>query len=221
MPLDTPLQESLCICYGGVDHYDIHGLETAQCMSERRAGGEVGVKSVHAVKGQKVWAMLEEREATRRLMFAALARSHTCKGPPGYSYSIPDMAWCKKAAGNPIAYFIEHFDGFKTTLLLFNGLVDDFTYAGLMKGNEIISCQMYLPMPPRYTTLANFFNPLVNHIEQMVLDGTVPYPVERTLLASGMTVFAVESLYQGEVKLETPNLQVSYQPLANSAFWRA
>jgi len=222
LPLGTPLEESLCICYGGVDHYDIHGLETAQCMSERRAGGEVGVKSVHAVKGQEVWAMLKEREPTRRLMFAALARSHTCQGPPGYTYAIPDMAWCRKAATNPIAYFIEHLDGFKTTLLLFNGLVDDFTYAGLIKGTgEIVSCQMYLPMPPRYTTLANFFNPQVNHIEQMVLDGTVPYPVERTLLTSGVTLFAVESLYQGQVKLETPELKVNYQPLAKSAFWRA
>jgi len=191
-------------------------------MSERRAGGEVGVKSVHAVKGQEVWAMLKEREPTRRLMFAALARSHTCQGPPGYTYAIPDMAWCRKAATNPIAYFIEHLDGFKTTLLLFNGLVDDFTYAGLIKGTgEIVSCQMYLPMPPRYTTLANFFNPQVNHIEQMVLDGTVPYPVERTLLTSGVTLFAVESLYQGQVKLETPELKVNYQPLAKSAFWRA
>lgn len=222
MPFDTPLQESLCICYGGVDHYDIHGLETAQCMSERRKGGEVGVKSIHAVKGQEVWAMLEEREATRRLMFAALARSHTCPGPPGYTYAIPDMAWCRKTATNPTAYFIEHLDGFKTTLLLFNGLVDDFTYAGLVKGTgEIVSCQMYLPMPPRYTTLANFFSPLVNHIEQMVLDGAVPYPVERTLLTSGMTLFAVESLYQGQVKLNTPELQVNYQPLPKSAFWRA
>ena len=222
MPLDTLLQESLCIGYGGVDHYDIHGLETAQCMSERRAGGEAGVKSIHAVKGDKVWAMLQEREPTRRLMFAALARSHTCKAPPGYTYAIPDLGWCQKAASNPIAYFIEHRDGFKTTLLLFNGLVDDFTYAGLVRGTgQIISCQMYLPMPPRYTTLANFFNPLVNHIEQMVLDGTVPYPVERTLLTSGLTLFAVESLYQGQVRLETPQLDVRYQPRPASAFWRA
>src|SRR3954463_1565383 len=33
MPLGTPLVESVCVGYGGVDSYDFHGLETAQCMS--------------------------------------------------------------------------------------------------------------------------------------------------------------------------------------------
>ena len=84
----------------------------------------------------------------------------------------------------------------------------------------MFSCQMYLPMPPRYTTLADFFNPLVNHIEHMVLTGKVPYPVERTLLTSGMTLFGVESLHRGQVKIDTPEMRVAYQALPGSAFWR-
>ena len=79
---------------------------------------------------------------------------------------------------------------------------------------------MYLPMPPRYTTLADFFNPLVNHIEHMVMTGNEPYPVERTLLTSGMTLAGVESLHRGQVKVDTPEMQVAYQPLRGSAFWR-
>src|SRR2546423_972155 len=75
--LGTPLEESVCICYGGIDAYDIHGVETAQCISERRNGGESGVKSVHALRGKMVWEMLEEREPTRKLFFAALCRSFT------------------------------------------------------------------------------------------------------------------------------------------------
>src|SRR5581483_9482223 len=62
--IETPLEESVCACYGGVDSYDFHGLETAQCMSERRAGGEVGVRSIHAVKGEKIWRLLADRELT-------------------------------------------------------------------------------------------------------------------------------------------------------------
>ena len=31
----------------------------------------------------------------------------------------------------------------------------------------IFSTQMYLPMPPARTSLANFFSPLVNNFEQM------------------------------------------------------
>ena len=36
MPLGARISEALCVCYGGVDSYDFHGLETIQCMVERR-----------------------------------------------------------------------------------------------------------------------------------------------------------------------------------------
>lgn len=221
IPLGTPLRESVCVCYGGVDSYDFHGLETAQCLSERRAGGETGVKSVHAVRGDRVWSELSKHKQTQKLFFAALARSHTCKPPPGCTVSVPTIEWVQKCSPNAVAYYIEHADGFKTTMFLLTGYVLDFTYAGLMKRkNEVVSCQMHLPMPPRQTTLADFFNPLVNHIEQMILTGVTPYPVERTLLTSGMTLCAMDSLYRGQVQVPTPELSVRYQPKPDSAYWR-
>ena len=222
VPLDTPLSENVCVCYGGLDSYDIHGIEAAQCMSERRKGGEVGVKSVQAVRGLKVWQMLAERPNTRRLFFAALARSFTCRGPASYPSALPDLEWLRENARNPAAYFFEHLDGFQTTVFLPGGVVSDFTYAGLVRDSgEILSCQMYLPMPPVFTTLADFFNPLVNHIEQMILDNAAPYPIERTLLASGMTLNAVESLYRGQTLLPTPELKVAYAAPARSCFWQS
>lgn len=242
--IGTPLEESVCVCYGGVDSYDFHGLETAQCMSERRLGGEVGVKSIMAVRGEKVWSELAKRKQTRRLLFAALARSHTCTPQPGYTVFTPmiprairnsrraslggdsdfdrQTEWIQKCSPRAVAYFVEHLDGFKTTVFLLTGFVLDFTYAGLVKKTgQIISCQMHLPMPPRQTTLADFFNPLVNHIERMILTGEVPNPIERTLLTSGMTMFAVDSLYRDQVMLPTPELKVAYSPSATSAYWRA
>jgi hypothetical protein len=58
MPYGVPLVESVCVAYGGVDSYDFHALETAQCMSERRRGGEVGISRVHALRGEKMWELL-------------------------------------------------------------------------------------------------------------------------------------------------------------------
>lgn len=221
MPFGTRLKESLAICYGGLDSYDFHGYETAQCMSERRRGGETGVKSVHAVKGEKLWAEVERRDTARALMFAALARSHGFRGRSDYTYSVPDMSWIKEAGASGTGFFVEHSDGFRTTMLMLNGLVDDFTYAGLTDSGDIISCQMHLPMPGRNATLADFFNPLVHHIEEMVETGTVPYPVERTLLTSGMTLAGVESLHRGETRIDTPEMQVAYRAARESTFWRS
>jgi hypothetical protein len=222
IPLHTPLQESVSVCYGGVDSYDFHGFETAQCMSERRAGGETGVRSVHAVRGDKVWKMLAERDHTRELLLAALARSHTLKAPTGYTCWVPDLDWMSRNCPDAVAWFLEHRDGFKTAMFQLNGLVSDFTYAGSVKETgDIHSCLMYLPMPPRYSTLADFFNPLAHHIEETILTGRASYPVERTLLTSGMTLFGVQSLFRGQVPVETPELKVAYQVDGRSTFWRA
>ena len=42
LPWGAEVREAVCVGYGGVDSYDIHGLEALQCMIERRRGGESG-----------------------------------------------------------------------------------------------------------------------------------------------------------------------------------
>lgn len=222
LPLNIPLTESVCVAYGGVDSYDFHGLETAQCMSERRLGGEAGVKSVHALKGAAMWKTVQDRELTQKLLFAALTRSLTCRTPSGFTTMPPQISWLQELCPEAIGYFIEHSDGFRTSMFLLNGLVEDFNYAGFSPARKsILSCQMYLPMPPRRTTLADFFNPLVHNIEEMLLTGKAPYPIERTLLTSGMTLKNVESLHRGQVHLPTPDLNVVYSAPSGSHFWRS
>ncbi len=118
-----------------------------------------------------------------------------------------------------LAYFIEHRDGFRTTL--FMAEIHDFNYAGLRRDtNEIVSCQMYLPMPTFSATTADFFNPLVRHIETMILENRAPYPVERTLLTSGMTMAAVDSIHNGYTSVNTPEMQVAYKVPNKSFYWR-
>lgn len=222
LPLKTRLTESVAVCYGGVDSYDFHGLETAQCMSERRAGGETGVKSVQARRGANIWPVVAQREVTKSLLFAALSRSDSCRAPAGYTSIPPTLEWIEEASPGAIAYFIEHRDGFRTTVFMLNGLVSDFTYAGwLAREGRAVSCEMHLPMPNHISTTADFFNPLIHHIEELVLTRRAAYPAERTLLTTGMTAFAVESLFQKEALIETPEMQVRYRAPAGSHFWRS
>jgi len=221
MPIDTPLKESVCVGYGGVDSYDFHALETAQCMSERRRGGEVGIASVTALQGDAVWGEMDKstREDTRKLFVAALTRSHNLPVEGGFPTAPVSYEWGKKVMSGTTAYFIEHLDGFRTTMFLCP--IRDFNYAGIRSDNgQIVSCQMYLPMPTHGSTTADFFNPLARHIETLILEGKTPYPVERTLLTSGMVIGGVESLASGGATYQTPLMQVVYRNENPPAFWR-
>lgn len=222
MPLGARISEALCVCYGGVDSYDFHGLETIQCMVERRKGGETGVEWVQAYRGDKFWEALKEGVWPKPLMDAALTRSHTLvPARPGYGDVFPSVDDMRRLVKNPVAYRYQHADGLKCTMLLMNGLVRDFNFAAFVNGSRRPwSTQMYLPMPDGRTTLANFFSPLVNHMEQMYLTGKVQYPLERTLLTTGLTAAGVESLYRGETRFDTPHLAIHYQPTKESTFWR-
>tara|TARA_B100000965_G_C19546200_1_gene737952 strand:- start:983 stop:1558 length:576 start_codon:yes stop_codon:yes gene_type:complete len=189
-------------------------------MSERRRGGEVGIRKVHALRGQKVWERLtEERHSdTRRLVVSAMTRSHNLPVEGGYYTGKVTFDWARKTFPNPTAYFIDHNDGFRTTMILTN--IRDFNYAGLRADNgDIVSTQMYLPMPTHGSTTADFFHPLCRHIEEAVITGKVPYPIERTLLTSGMTLAGVESLHRGQVPIQTPQMNVHYKVGPESTYW--
>ncbi len=217
LPWGTPLSESVGIGYGGVEKYDFHGLETAQCMSERRRGGEVGIKSVQAMRSAKMWELVAARDNTQRLLVAALSRSHTLPVEEG-RLDPTSFEWARKTFPDAFAYFIEHRDGFRTTLFMLP--IRDFNYAGLnSETGEITSCQMFLPMPGSVSTTADFFNPLVHHIETMVQENRARYPVERTLLTSGMLIAAVDSLHRDGAIIETPEMDVRYTAPKESTFW--
>jgi hypothetical protein len=217
---ESPLVESVCVGYGGVDSYDFHGLETAQCMSERRRGGEKGIRRVHALKGPALWQALAaaDREPTRRLLVTGLNRSHNLPVETGYPTDAVTFEWARKTFPDMIGYLIEHVDGFRTSLFLAS--IRDFNYAGLLADGQVVSCQMYLPMPTHGSTTADFFNPLVHHIEDLVIHRRANYPVERTLLTSGMVIAGVDSLHRGQVPVDTPEMAVAYQAPLESQFRR-
>ena len=75
-------------------------------------------------------------------------------------------------------------------LLLLNGHVQDFTFAGKIKGeSKPAACMFYLPPPPG----ARYFDTQVAAIEKMLESGQPTYPVERTLLTTGVIEAMMES----------------------------
>ncbi|MEM7029653.1 MAG: hypothetical protein AAF629_08815 [Chloroflexota bacterium] len=222
MPLGAEITEALCVGYGGVDSYDFHGLETLHCMVERRACGESGVKWVQAYQGEAFWEAHHAQVWSHDLFESALCRSHTLTpARSGFNNPFPTLDEMRDLVENPIAYHYEHKDGLQSTMILLNGLVQDFNFAAhLVDETRPFSTQMYLPMPPARTTLANFFSPQVNNVERMFLTGKATYPVERTLLTTGIVAAGVESLHQDQQRIETPHLSIRYQATPESTFWR-
>jgi hypothetical protein len=197
-------------------------LETLQCMMERRRGGETGVSAVQALRGPAVWRALEARDWDSggwdpRLLEACLSRSQTLAQPPTFSHRYPTREQIREWVKDPIAYRLEYSDGAKATMLLMNGLVTDFTFAARLQGNtEPLSTLFYLPPNPNVVYSAA----LMGHAERMFLTGKEPYPVERTLLTSGLVEMGLHSLAADQKRLETPHLNVRYQPARESTFWR-
>jgi len=221
LPLDAPIRESVCVAYGFVDSYDFHAFESAQCFAERRKGGEVGIKSVHALRGANLWKVLDrpDRARTRELFLAALCTSHTLPVESGYPTAPVTWEWLKKIMPDTTGFLVEHRDGFRSASFLTG--IRDFTCAVDVAGRDTpFTCLMHLPMPNRGSTTADFFNPLVRHIEEMVLTGKAPYPVERTLLTSGMVIAGVDSLHAGQVPVATPEMAVRYRAVEDAGYAR-
>jgi hypothetical protein len=210
LALNAEIESAVMVGYGGPDVMDFHGLEALQCMLERRKGGETGVRAVQMIEGEAVWKALDARQISRDLLVSALSRSDTPQGQTivdGRTQDLVTKGELPKLVKNPAAYFLEYRDGLKATLLMLNGAVKDFTFAARVKGAGVQSTQFFLSPEPNVTYSAC----LVSKIEELFETGKAPYPVERTLLVSGVLESCLTSRFEGQKRLETPQLDVRYR----------
>lgn len=223
LPYGAEVEEIVCVAFGGIDIYDFHALETIQCMAERRQGGETGVVAVTGLRGEAVWKAMAAGDWKSGgwdagLFEACLSRSQTLAQPESYSHRYPTSEQIRAWVKEPIAYRIEYADGLKATMLLLNGLVEDFNFAARIKGErEPLSTLFHLPPNPNVVYSAA----LMAKAEEMFVTGKAPYPVERTMLTSGLVEAGMQSLANGQKRLETPHLAVKYQAAKESQHSRA
>jgi hypothetical protein len=223
LPYGAAIDEAMCVAYGGMDSYDFHALEVIQCVSERRKGGETGVTAVQALRGDAVWKALAAGSWAAggwdvELFRACLCRSQTLSQPPNFGHRQPTPAQIREWVKDPIAYRIEYADGLRATMLLMNGLVRDFTFAARLKSRpQPLSMLFYLPPNPN----VHYSAVLMSKAEEMFLTGMAPYPVERTLLTTGVLAAAVQSLAENQKRVMTDHLAVRYRSPRESLFARA
>ena len=221
LPLGCEVEDALMVGVGSSDAMDYHALEAMQCMLERRKGGETGVSSVQMLTGDEVWKSGSDGRWSMDLLASALSRSDLILGKTLVDARPQDLVGSgelPRLVKEPAAYFLEYIDGTRAAMLMLNGAVGDFTFAARVRGmSEIQSTQFHLPPEPNVTYSAC----LVAKIEEMILHGAAPYPVERTMLVSGMLESCLESRLQRNKLMRTPHLAVRYKPSGKSHYCRA
>jgi hypothetical protein len=192
--------------YGPLEGYGFHMLEGLQCMVERRKGGETGVKAVTALSGDAMWQALDRGEFSKALLDETIRRA-----PAHAKGDYRDLTRKTRDAG---VWLVEYRDGFKAAAAILNGFLHEgdggaFCFAGTIKGELAPrSCHYYLQQPDPFAHFAE----QVKAIDTMVQTGHPPFPVERTLLTTGILDAVMTSRHAGGKRVETPHLNIAYQP---------
>jgi hypothetical protein len=203
LPKDAEIEEVVAIGYGPYEGYGFHMLEAMECLIERRKGGEVGVKSVEVKTGEGMWKAMDEGRWSKQILEAGIGLV-PAKARGDY------RELCRKDASAGV-FLIEYRDGLKASAAMLNGLAYEgysgaFCVALKLKGKATTEgTHFYLQNVFPYSHFAY----QLRAIEATIRTNHAAYPVERTLLTTGILEAGMISRHEGR-KVETPYLDVKY-----------
>ena len=193
------IESVVSVGYGGLEAYGFHTLEMHQAMIERRKGGETGIASVQALRGDEIYRAAEQGRWSVELFQSAL------KAVPNNVSASPD--WTKQE--NAAMYLMDHRDGLKSAVAMVGGLTPEFAFAAKLKGRaEPAATWLRLQDRKPYAHFAH----LLKAIEETIHTNSAVYPVERTLLTTGTLDRLMHSLAENGKAFDTPELDVTYAP---------
>ncbi len=208
LPGGARIEEALSIHGGGVESYDIHGLEVLQSMVEARRGGETGVAHVQFLQGEALWQAAKEGKWSPELAVAALS-TQPIEGLPSPEALLKPLA--TGPGGQPFishGILIRYKDGTRGTMLA----------AGITGIRWFFACRLAGESHSRATRFyvgpwqnRNLFKALSHSIQTHFREGRSPYPVERTLLTTGILDAAMDSRIQQGRLQQTPHLGIRYR----------
>jgi hypothetical protein len=207
LPRGTEMVEAVQVGYGPFEGYGFHALEGLQCLVERRRGGEVGVRRVRCLMGEEIWRAMDRGEFSRDLLEAAMARVPT--------HAQADVRAATAKTPDAGVFLIDYRDNFKAAVAMLNGWVYEgndgagFTCAIRVRNRERpVSTQFFLQQPDPFAHFAY----LLRAIEAMIVSGHPSYPVERTLLTTGILDAVMISKAEKNRAVDTPYLDIRYTP---------
>jgi hypothetical protein len=200
------LESALTVSYSHLEIYGIHALEAHQAMIERRRGGESGIASVQALRGDQIHRAAADGRWPVDLFAAALATL------PGKPHAGPEWTTADETA----LYLLEHRDGLKSAVAMIGELAPEFAFAAKVRGRaEPVATWIRLQNEPPF----GHFAQQLRAIEETIHTGRAVYPLERTLLTTGTLDRLMHSLAEEGRRFETPELAIAYEasdwPFAN------
>jgi hypothetical protein len=206
LPLDASVEEALVVGYGPLEAYGFHAIETLQCVVERRQGGETGVQAVEVWSRDEIEAAKNRGDWSESLYRAALA---TLPGAPSGNLD--------KLGTNATFFRLHYRDGLRATVAMANGVATQFALAVRMS-SEVRPRATWFELQDERPY--GHFAYLTRAIENLIQTKVAPYPVERTLLTTGVLDAVMHASAAGGGRRATPELDVVYKatnwPFANA-----
>jgi hypothetical protein len=198
LPANCAIDEALSIHGGPFESYDFHGLEVLQAFIEARRGGETGVTHVEFLTRDALFQAARQGRWSIELARAALRAE--------FGAEVPDIT---RPLNNvePHGILVTLQDGTKATVLKLGFSGTRWHFACKLAGEQEPRVTSHYVGPWRNRCL---FMALAHAIQQFFVTGVAPYPVERTLLATGVLEAAVRSRAASE-RIATPHLDIRYQ----------
>ncbi len=205
IPAGATIKRAVQTGYGPLDSYGFHTLESLQCMVERRSGGETGVASVEMLEGTAVWQWRDgPGRWSKPLLEEALSRN-----PGSWAGTLENL--CADSA----VFVLRYRDGLEAAAYMLNDCVRGWNFAAEVDGKMLST---HFGQVPQSRDLPHF-DGLTHSIEELFVSGRPVYPVERTLLTTGVLAFLFESR-ERRGRVDTPELAVTYSTPADTYFQR-
>ncbi len=197
VPMGCEIEAAVGIGYSGLDIYGSHALEFFQCHVERRKGAERGVKWVQCLQGAAMWRVLDDGLIPQAVFDAAIA-------------AVPHKQQDVRKSKQSTLFLFQYWDGLLGAVFMLPEFAGGTSVGLNLKGqSRILATRFDERTEPRHPHFAW----LLKGIERMIHTGRPSYPVERTLLTSGILDRALTSRAGQNEKLLTPELAIHYQPV--------
>ena len=220
LPPEADIEEAVSIHGGGLESYDFHALEILQSIVESRRGGETGITDVELLTGERFQQAQREGRWSADLAAAALQAENAMNVERQPFPQVPRKPIGDRRQPRPIksspdprrpsgdyAISLRYRDGLKATVLRLGSDGNRWNFACRLRGDKQPHATAFFNGPWGNRGL---FQALSHSIQQLFVTRREPYPVERTLLTTGV-VDAVMHAYDTGQPIRTQHLELAYQ----------